>query len=215
MAVLLLMPVALSAADVITGDYVESRTCDVYTGPCFANAESALAGKNAILAWSIESGAYQGVDLGGVKVIAAVSASDTLGWGGNVVVNPEPIQSLLIVDDKASQAQREAVTRLLQERAGMTLGTISAVKSAPIELAVDHVNMVAELKSGSSIKLLTRKLQRGDCICTNEEAFYPPLCEVDNAEPAYTIDGRFNTTGLGCTWSNPLTRSSYLATFAW
>ena len=38
---------AASAADDISGIYLETRTCQVYTGPCFANAETALAGKDA------------------------------------------------------------------------------------------------------------------------------------------------------------------------
>ena len=35
-------------ASTITGKYVEARTCDVWTGPCFANAEFDLTGKNAV-----------------------------------------------------------------------------------------------------------------------------------------------------------------------
>ena len=37
----------------ISGDYLESRTCDVWTGPCFANAEMNLGGKQAVLAWKV------------------------------------------------------------------------------------------------------------------------------------------------------------------
>ena len=29
----------------ISGDYLEVRSCDVYTGPCFANSEMGLTGK--------------------------------------------------------------------------------------------------------------------------------------------------------------------------
>ena len=35
----------------ITGHYVEARTCQVYTGPCFANGEIGVAGKDAVMAW--------------------------------------------------------------------------------------------------------------------------------------------------------------------
>ena len=40
----------LSAAG-ITGKYIEARTCDVWTGPCFANAEMGMGGKHAVLGW--------------------------------------------------------------------------------------------------------------------------------------------------------------------
>ena len=36
-------------AQQIAGDYVETRSADVWTGPCFANAEVGLAGDQAKL----------------------------------------------------------------------------------------------------------------------------------------------------------------------
>ena len=50
LAAIALIAVPVQAADV-TGQYLESRTCDVWTGPCFANAEMNLGGKTALLAW--------------------------------------------------------------------------------------------------------------------------------------------------------------------
>jgi hypothetical protein len=43
--------------------------------------------------------------------------------------------------------------------------------------------------------------------------FYPPLAAVDNSSPAVTVEGGFHTVGLGSRWSNPNTRSAFLATF--
>ncbi|OLE47236.1 MAG: hypothetical protein AUG46_07180 [Acidobacteria bacterium 13_1_20CM_3_58_11] len=40
-----------SAEAQIAGDYLESRSADVYTGQCFANGEVGLTGDEAILAW--------------------------------------------------------------------------------------------------------------------------------------------------------------------
>ena len=37
----------------LKGDYLETRTCDVYTGPCFANGQVSLTGNDAIMAWNI------------------------------------------------------------------------------------------------------------------------------------------------------------------
>ena len=63
----------------VSGDYVEIRSCDVYTGSCFANAEMGLEGKDAIMTWSIRKGEVDGVNLDGLKVVAVVRASGTLG----------------------------------------------------------------------------------------------------------------------------------------
>ena len=50
----ILLAAPLASAGTIQGIYMETRTCQVYTGPCFANAEIGLAGKNAIMAWKIQ-----------------------------------------------------------------------------------------------------------------------------------------------------------------
>ncbi len=66
----------------ITGQYLESRTADIYTGPCIANSETNLAGKQAVMAWHIDQGTWTNVDLSGLTVVAVVNATDTLGMDG-------------------------------------------------------------------------------------------------------------------------------------
>src|SRR3954471_7004476 len=86
-------------AQQIRGDYVESRSADVYTGQCFANGEVNLVGNQAILAWRVQSGSWNGVPLDGLSVAAAVRANATLG---DPYADPYPAQSVLLVDDQAS-----------------------------------------------------------------------------------------------------------------
>ena len=45
-------------AQLIRGEYVETRSADVYTGQCFANGEVNLVGNEAILAWHVRSGSW-------------------------------------------------------------------------------------------------------------------------------------------------------------
>src|SRR6187200_3322291 len=80
-AVLLVLPAVLRAEQV-SGTYLETRTCQVYTGPCFANAETGMAGREAVLAWNIEEGKRAGVDLAGLSVVVVVRGSGTLGHQG-------------------------------------------------------------------------------------------------------------------------------------
>lgn len=209
----LILPAA--QADPIRGEYLETRTCDVYTGPCFANAEVSLAGEEAILAWSIERGSFHGVELSGLKVVMAVRGSDTLGFRGPLRVNPDQIRSVVLVDERASVEQREALVAFATERAGEAAGDVVRVEAVPIAMTLDHLEMVGKLAAGDEVALETRKLGGRDCVCTNEMVFYPPLAMVDNAEPAYTVNGRFSGRGLGAQWANPLTRSSFLGTFGY
>jgi len=67
------------AGQEIRGDYLETRSADVYTGQCFANGEVNLVGREAILAWHVQRGSWDGVSLQGLTVAAAVRANGTLG----------------------------------------------------------------------------------------------------------------------------------------
>ncbi|MGZ4829509.1 MAG: hypothetical protein ACXV78_07690, partial [Candidatus Angelobacter sp.] len=40
----------------IKGEYLETRSADVYVGQCFANGEMNTAGQEAIVAWHIGEG---------------------------------------------------------------------------------------------------------------------------------------------------------------
>ena len=94
---LLLMVVAESAfAGTITGEYLEARTCDVYTGPCFANAEMSLAGKEAVMAWKIETGAWNDVALIGLGVALVVKSEGTIGHDGVFPIGVETPEQLLL-----------------------------------------------------------------------------------------------------------------------
>src|SRR5712691_12673914 len=90
-AVAFIIVAAPAGAAELTGKYVEARTCDVYTAPCFANAEMNLAGKHAVLGWRVDQGAVDGVKLDGLSVVAVVAASDTLG-----LTQTGPAQSIII-----------------------------------------------------------------------------------------------------------------------
>src|SRR5436853_3253183 len=102
-AVLALVLTAPLKAAEISGQYVEARTCDVWTGPCFANAEMGLDGKHAVMAWKVDKGAVDNVPLDGLAIVLVVSASDTLG-----LEQTGPAKSVLIVDSRADAAQRAA-----------------------------------------------------------------------------------------------------------
>ncbi|MGD9647269.1 MAG: DUF1326 domain-containing protein [Pirellulales bacterium] len=217
MAGAMLMSLGLASAAVraegITGDYLETRTCDVFTGPCFANSQVGLTGREALLAWSIDTGEFKGTDLTGLKVVLVLRASDTLGFGGGLVLNPYPIRSVVVVDERATPEQREALVAFARERAGSVAGETVRVDAAPIEMSIDHSEAAATLEAGKLVKLSTRKMEADDCTCSHEDAFYPPLSPVDNVQPAFALNASFRGRGLGVKWETDGTRSVFLGTF--
>src|ERR1041384_424580 len=65
----------------IKGDYVEVRTASVFTGACHFNGEVVTTGREAMMAWNVTTGKWQGIDLTGVRVLAIVSSAANLAEG--------------------------------------------------------------------------------------------------------------------------------------
>src|SRR5579864_5976443 len=117
----------------ITGDYLETRSADVYTGQCFANGEVGLTGDEAILAWHVRSGSWNGVKLDGFNVVAAIKANATLG---DPYADPYPAKAVLIVDEQANTAERAALAAFARHMGGKLLANVVEVKNAPIDIRV-------------------------------------------------------------------------------
>ncbi len=196
----------------ITGNYIEVRSADVYTGPCFANSEVGLVGKQAILGWKIEKGAWHGTALDGLSVVAVVEANATLG---DPYHSPYPAKSVLIVDQRANPAQRQALEAFAHSAAGKLLAHVVRVDVAPISLTRtggQHA-MQVELVAGKLARIQTRALCEADHLCGNEEVYYPPLTKVAHAMPAFTLEESFHGQGLNETWDRMDKRSAFIGTF--
>src|SRR5438270_361813 len=157
----------------VSGEYIESRTADVYTGPCFANSEVNLTGQEAVLAWHVDKGTWESVSLDGLSVAAVVRASATLG---DAFSNPLPAKAVLIVDQRANTAQRDALVNFAQAQAGKLLSTVVATEAQPIRFTVDgSKHGVASLQVGDLAQINTRAIMDTDEICHNEDVYYEPL----------------------------------------
>lgn len=212
MAALCAAFLAISASAAIKGNYVEVRSADVYTGPCFANSEMSLRGDQAILAWDVSQGNWKGTTLDGLSVVAVVKANATLG---DIYHDPYPAKAVLIVDSRANSAQRQALEEFAESMGGRLLSHVVRVDFAPINMKVgagtEHGTV--ELVAGNLARIETRSLCSGDKICGNEEIYYPPLTAVDHAMPAYTLDDSFSGAGLGVVWNLRSERSAFVGTF--
>src|SRR5436309_5268084 len=85
---------AAQPAGHVSGEYIESRTADVYTGPCFANSEVNLTGQEAVLGWHVDKGTRENVSLDDFNVATEVPSRATLG---EAFTNPLPAQAVSLV----------------------------------------------------------------------------------------------------------------------
>ena len=197
----------------ISGHYLETRSCDVYTGPCFANGEMGQTGKEAIMVWKVSDGHWQGTDLDGLSVIAVVHTEHTMG---DLRYDPRYGKAVLLVDETATETQREALAAYAQHKAGNLIKSVVAIQSTPIsaELGTCTGSGCATVTAGDLVEVRTRCMGVEDHVCGNERTFYPPLIEVDNAYPVYTEVAAYQGDGLDLTWADMELRGTFLATFA-
>ena len=208
----LLLAAPLFAAQ-ISGDYLETRSADVYTGPCFANAEVGLTGNEATIAWRVRQGEWNGVPLDGLAVVAVARASATLG---DPYSNPYPARAVLIVDRKASEDQKCALIEFAKAMGGRLLENVVLVESAPISLSVGEADLhgSVKLEAGTLARVQTRGLGDKDHLCGNEVTYYPPLTgQLSHAMPVYTVSDEYQGGALGLQWKLYGKRSAFVGTF--
>ncbi|MCA9190656.1 MAG: DUF1326 domain-containing protein [Planctomycetales bacterium] len=193
------------------GTYVEARTCQVYTGPCFANGEVGLTGKDALMTWQVEDGKFAGVDLKGLGVALIVKGSHTLGFNG--FEDAKLKKAMLIVDEEANTEQADALRKFALHQTGLDDEIICDVKRSEINMDFNYGDVTAKVSVGKYGHLDARRARKGDCICSNESAYYPPLAKLSGFVPGVTIDGGATARSLGVRWEIPDSRTAYLGTF--
>ena len=200
------------AAQEIRGDYLETRSADVYTGQCFANGEVNLVGKEAILAWHVQSGSWDGISLQGLTIAAAVRANGTLG---DPYENPYPAKAVLLVDDQATVPQQRALVNFAKRMGGELLNNVEQVIPTQMELVVNAEHHgAAMLRAGRFATVETRSIGGQDHLCGNEVTFYPPLTELAHSMPAVALTDTYNGPGLGVSWDLHGKRSAFVGTFS-
>ena len=108
----------------LTGEYVEARTAEVFAGGCIMNSEAETMGRQAIMAWKITSGSFEGVALDGLTVAAAVAGDRNLGMREMGGEEPTIVKAIITVDPRATLAQRDALVRFVR---AMSRGLITEV----------------------------------------------------------------------------------------
>jgi hypothetical protein len=162
----------------VTGDYVEARTASVFCGPCHYNGELVTVGRDALMAWSFASGTYHGVDLSGLKAMAAISCED------NLSVESAARTSVLAIDPKASVAQEAALVALIRGECGKELGEITAVKRTSIAFVRSDEGYKVEAP-GFATMTVSYRTDKSCCVQPGL-VWYEPLAPVAKLKVGFT-----------------------------
>lgn len=228
------VPAAPADAETLRGEYLEARTADIYTGPCFSNAEMYIKGREAVAAWKIRSGSWNGVDLSGLKVVAVLVGDSTFMFD-----DPAACRSVVVVDEAADSDQRDALVAFARHMAKGRLENIAEIRSSRLTMTVeaehddpahadrspvrnqpDHAGHgampqapPAMLWAPRLVEVAVRPLDHGDHFCGNEEVSYEPLSRGVSVAPGYLLEHAFKSKALGVTWSDPNCRGAFVGQF--
>ena len=99
--------------ETVSGQYVEARTAEIFTGGCIMGSEAETMGKQAVLAWKVDRGTFNGV-----------SSTACRSWPRSPATEPGParnrrrpatVRSAVFVDERANPAQRIALVAMAND----------------------------------------------------------------------------------------------------
>jgi hypothetical protein len=189
----------------LKGDYVEVRTASVFAGACHYNGEVVTTGRDAMMAWNVTSGSWQGVDLTGVRAMAIVSSE------ANLAEASSSKQAEVIVDKSATRAQALAMVDALKSRYADSLGTIVAVRQSTI--LFNHQGRsysVAADDASINVEAMPNDL----CCKMPNLVWYKPLVGLDNRKVGYTSNATYSGKTVGEPWSRSGENSAFYGNFA-
>jgi hypothetical protein len=203
-------PLIAGGKGAVSGAYVEARTAEVFTGACIMNSEAETVGKQAVLAWKVDRGTFNGIAIDGLSVVAALSGDKNLGMTEMGGEKPA-VRSAVFVDARANPAQQLALVAMASELSHGLVGTIVQVSAAPIQFA-DHGSEI-QVSAGPAT-LDVNKHMTHDPTCGAMQWFHP-LAAVDDATIGVAAQHVFTGSALGTKWSDPNKRSAFFGTFTY
>lgn len=188
----------------LKGDYVEVRTASVFAGACHYNGEVTTTGREAMMAWNVTSGKWQGIELTGVRVLAIVSSESNLGEKNAAR------QSELIIDS-ASRAQALAMLNAIKANYAASLGNIVKVRTAPIKFVRDGKTFAVAADDAS---INVEGMPNDLCCKMPNLVWYTPLVGLENRKVGYTTNATYSGDTVGDAWSNSGENSAFYGSFS-
>jgi hypothetical protein len=211
-ALLAAAPMAISAnsgTTLISGDYVEARTAEVFAGGCIMGSEGEAAGREAILAWRVGRGQVNGVALDGLAIVAVVAGDVNLGTHELGGVAPTKIRSALRIDARATAAQREALVTMARALAPAMLHDVIDVRVVPIAFS-RTADRLAVTAGEASLDVATKVDHSPTC---GAVPWFTPLAATKDSTLGHTTSEAWSGASLGTQWSMGDKRASFYGAF--
>jgi len=189
----------------LRGDYVEVRTASVFAGACHYNGEVTTTGRDAMMAWNVTSGSWQGVDLTGVRAMAIISSD------ANLSDTNAARQAEIVIDKGASRSQSLAMLNALKEKYAASLGKIVSVRNAAISFVREgRIYAVAADDAAINVEAMPNDL----CCKMPNLVWYTPLVGLENRKVGYTSKALYSGSTVTQPWSRSGENSAFYGSFS-
>lgn len=189
----------------LRGDYVEVRTASVFAGACHYNGEVVTTGRDAMMAWHVTSGSWQGVDLTGVRAMAIVTSD------ANLSDDKAARTTELIVDSQVSAAQSQAMLNALKQKYAAALGNVATVRNEAITF---NRNGRSYLVKADDATIDVEAMPNDLCCKMPNLVWYSPLVGLENRKVGYTIRAGYSGKAIGTPWSRSGENSAFYGSFS-
>ena len=195
----------------VTGDYVEVRTAEIFTGGCILGSEWESLGREAIMAWRVSRGAVNGTSIDGLSIVAVVGADRNLGSETLGGPPPSQVKTVLIVDGRASSAQREALVAMVRGLAPALTRDVVETRAVPIAFERRGVD-VSVAAAEAKLDVTTKFEHSPNCGATR---WFDPLARTTTAELGLTRSNEWSGAAPGAKWTQTDRKSSFVGTFSY
>lgn len=203
-------PAVAGSTGAVTGDYVEARTAEVFTGGCTMNSEAETIGREAVLAWRVAEGRYHGAALDGLAIVLAVSGDRNLGMREMGGLAPSTVRAVAYVDERATPAQREALVALARDSSRGLATEIVAVRPVPVRF--DRNGTLIEVEAGDAhLQVVTEVKHDPSC---GAMQWFAPLSDLERAALGLTRSQVYWGSALGRKWRQVEKRSAFWGRFS-
>ncbi len=195
---------------VVLGEYIETRTCNLWTRPYHESGGTTLGGDHAVLAWCVRSGSWDGVELKDLTIAAVLDSEGTLSTS-----TEGKVRTVVHIDENASEEQGKALVSMAATLAPMCMKEIVRIEKRKITFQREGEQVKLVLGGVAEVTIQTMPPDgHCDSICGNNSRPEPTLSAVTHVEFAETFETTYSGSDLGLRWSDPGRRSVLFASFS-
>jgi hypothetical protein len=193
----------------LRGEYVEARTAEIFAGGCVMSSQAETLGRQAVLAWHVDSGIYDGQKLDGLSVVAAVSGDRNLGIREIGGESPSYVRAVISIDERATPAAEKALVKMVDEASRGLITEVVEVRRVPVRF--DSTDHAVTVSAGDATLAVSRHMHH-DPNC-GAMKWFSPFTRLDDAMMGITDAQSYSGTALDSRWSDPHKRSAFVGTF--